>query len=406
MAARAIKITLPALHSAQREIIRHDARFRVAACGRRFGKTQGAAAEAVYTAARKKRVWWVAPTYDVTRRGWRSVMHLSKRIPGVEVRRGDREVIYPCGGFIAFKTASTGASLLGEGLDLLVVDEAALVPEEAWIQDLRPALSDRLGRALFLSTPRGQNWFWRAYARGQDPAQTDWQSWCMPTSANPYIAPSEIESARDLMPKRTFEQEYLAQFLADGGAVFRNLSACTLDANGAKRFYEPQENHEYIFGVDWGKDNDFTCIAVFDKTARELVHMERFNQIRYKLQRGRLEAQYEIWKPSVIWVEENSIGVPNLEELQDNGLPARGFLTTGQSKTPLIESLALAFEKEEVHIVNDPVVISELQAYTMRRLPSGRFAYDAPSGMHDDTVIALALAWHGYHYGSIGISFS
>jgi hypothetical protein len=316
--------------------------------------------------------------------------------------RGDREIRLSSGGFIAFKTSNTGSSLLGEGLDFLVIDEAALVSEEAWIQDLRPALSDRLGRALFISTPRGQNWFWRAFARGQDPVYPDWQSWRFPTSDNPYIVPSEIDAARDLMPQRTFEQEYLAQFLADGGAVFRNIAACTTLTNDQ----QPREGAQYVFGMDWAKDNDFTCIAVLNKVTRELVYMERFNQVKWSLQRGRLAALYEKWKPDVIWAEENSIGGPNIEALQAEGLPVRPFMTTAQSKTPLIESLALAFEKEELHIIDDPVVVSELQAYTMRRLPSGRFAYSAPSGMHDDTVIALALAWHGHNYSSIGISFS
>ena len=56
-------------------------------------------------------------------------------------------------------------------------------------------------------------------------------------------------------------------------------------------------------------------------------------------------------------------------------------------------------------ILPDPVLIAELQAYALERLPSGRFRYGAPPGLHDDTVIALALAWHGAQAGSAGISF-
>lgn len=77
-----------------------------------------------------------------------------------------------------------------------------------------------------------------------------------------------------------------------------------------------------------------------------------------------------------------------------------GFQTTAQSKGPLIDSLALAFEKAEISVLNDPVLMGELQAYTLERLPSGRFRYGAPEGMHDDTVIALALAWHGVMSGA------
>lgn len=390
MPAATIKITLPTLHDAQYQIITHPARFKVSACGRRFGKTLAASGEAVRRAAQGERVWWVAPTYDVTKRGWRGVTQLAHQIPGAEIRRGDREIMFASGGEIAFKTANTNASLLGEGLDYLIIDEAALVPEDAWTRDLRPSLSDRQGGALFISTPRGRNWFWRAWMYGQDPERPEWQSWRLPTSANPYIAASEIEAARDLLPQRTFEQEYLAQFLEDGGAVFRNLTACATVEPG-----QPQPQHQYIFGVDWGKENDFTVIAVIDRDTRECVHIERFNQIGWTLQRGRLASLYEKWQPRRIIAETNSMGDPNVEALQREGLPVKGFQTTATSKPPLIESLALAFEREELHIVNDPVLMGELQAYSMERLPSGRYRYSAPQGMHDDTVIALALAWHG-----------
>ncbi|GIL24628.1 MAG: hypothetical protein BroJett042_31410 [Bacteroidota bacterium] len=400
-ATTTINVTLPALHGAQRQIVCGGARFRVAACGRRFGKTLAACGESVIAASQGKRVWWVAPTFEVTRRGWNGVVNIAHRIPGVEIRRGLREVLFPGGGFIGFKSADTGAGLLGEGLDFLIVDEAALVPEDVWLRDLRPSLADRQGGALFIGTPRGHNWFWRTWLRGQDPEQSDWQSWRFPTSANPYIAPQEIEAARELLPARIFQQEYEAEFLADGGAVFRNLLACTT----ARRLDSPQPDHNYIFGVDWARSSDYTAIAVLERDTRRLVALERFNQIGWSLQRGRLAALAERWKPEAIWAETNSMGGPNVEALQQEGLPVHGFETTAASKGPLIESLALAFEQGEISVYDDPVLSGELQAYSMERLPSGRFRYSAPAGMHDDTVIALALAWYGTQYGGLGISF-
>jgi hypothetical protein len=301
-----------------------------------------------------------------------------------------RELLFAGGGTIAFKTAETGAGLLGQGLDLVILDEAALIREEAWQRDLRPALSDRQGRALFISTPRGQNWFWHAWLRGQDPEQTDWQSWRFPTSANPRIAASEIEEARGLLPSRIFEQEYLAEFLADGGAVFRNVAACATVPEGLP----PHPARRYTMGVDWGRSDDFTALAVLDTEYRQIVHIERFNQIGWTLQRGRLAVLAAKWKPETILAEENSMGGPNIEALQREGLPVRPFMTTPASKGPLIEALALAFEQERIGILNDPVLVGELQAYSMERLPSGVFRYSAPAGMHDDTVIATALAWH------------
>ena len=232
---------------------------------------------------------------------------------------------------------------------------------------------------------------WRQPAYGQDPQHGDWQSWTFPTAVNPYIPAEEIEAARALLPARTFQQEYLAEFLDDGGAVFRNLKACTV----ARPSEGPEPGHTYVFGVDWAREYDFTVIAVMDADTGRLAALDRFNQIGWSHQRGRLEALYQAWRPLHIWAEANSIGGPNIEALQQMGLPVRPFMTTAESKGPLIESLALAFEKAEIGIPDDPVLLGELQAYSMERLPSGRYRYSAPEGMHDDCVMALALAWHG-----------
>src|SRR5690606_8817935 len=93
----------------------------------------------------------------------------------------------------------------------------------------------------------------------------------------------------------------------------------------------------------------------------------------------------------VIVAEENSIGSVNIEALQAEGLPMRGFNTTRKSKAPLIEALALAIEREEVVLLNDETLKHELMAYEMTRTAYG-WTYSAPPGGHDDTVMATALS--------------
>jgi hypothetical protein len=125
-----------------------------------------------------------------------------------------------------------------------------------------------------------------------------------------------------------------------------------------------------------------------------MVDMDRFNQIDWQLQRGRVKAMADKWRARTILAESNSIGEPNIEALRDMGLCVDSFATTPASKPGLIDALALAIENKEIGILDDPVLISELQAYEMERLPGGSFRYSAPEGGHDDTVIGLALAWH------------
>jgi len=397
-----ITVTLPRLHDAQWDIVSSPARFKVMACGRRFGKTLLGSGECVRRAVGGDLIWWIAPTYRTAEFGWHGIRRMSLQLPGVTIRESDRTAHFPGGGYIQARSGDDPNALRGAGLDLAVLDEAAFMSPDVWNEAIRPALSDKQGEAWFVSTPNGRNWFWSLYMMGLDPARTEWASWRFPTSANPYIKAEEIEAARELLPKRIFSQEYLAEFTEDDGAVFRGVSECAT----ATPQDGPQDGHRYCFGVDWARESDFTVIAVFDITTRELVALDRFNEISWSLQRGRLAALYNRWQPDVIWAEANSIGGPNIEALQAEGLPVTPFTTTAQSKGPLIESLALAFEQSEICIVNDAVLVGELQAYTLKRLPSGRYQYSAPAGMHDDTVIAAALAWHGSTHSGIGISFA
>jgi phage FluMu gp28-like protein len=385
-------ITLSKPHPKQREIIDAFAahRFGVVDCGRRFGKTELGKIVAIQAALTGQIVWWILPTYPMARDTWGDLKRTLQSVTRYK-SEVDRHLELFGGGVIRVQSGHDPDTLRGAGIDLAVLDEAAYLHPDVWSAAIRPALSDRRGKALFLSTPNGQNWFWSLWLHGCDPVNEDWFARTYTTADNPYIHPDEIAAARDLLPERVFNQEYLADFLSDGGAVFRNIAACATLQPGA----QPEPHGEYIFGVDWARSHDFTVIAVMNRRTNHLVHIERFNQISWSLQRGRLRAMYERWRPQTIIAEENSIGGPNIEALQREGLPVQPFTTTAQSKGPLIESLALAFEKEEISIVNDPVLVGELQAYTLERLPSGRYRYNAPDGMHDDCVIATALAWHG-----------
>lgn len=296
-------------------------------------------------------------------------------------------ITLPGGGWVQVRSADNPDSLRGEGLDFLVVDECAFVKEDAWTEALRPALSDRKGRAYLISTPKGRNWYWRAWVQGQDGGE--WQSWQLPTRSNPHIDGAEIEAAQHMLPERVFQQEYEAQFLDDAGGVFRHvIDAATATEAG------PTAGADYVIGVDWGKHNDYTAIAVIG-TDGGMVYLDRFNQIDYALQLGRLRTLAERYQPAAIIAESNSMGEPLIEQLQRDGLPVVPFVTTNATKTAAIDGLALAFERAAIRILSDPILIGELQAYEMERLPSGLLRYSAPDGMHDDTVMALALAWQG-----------
>lgn len=376
-------------HPGQLEVHEHPARFKIVAGGRRWGKTRLGVNECLDAAAKGGRAWWIAPTYKMSEVGWRPLRQMGAKIPGAEIRKVDRQVLLPGGGEVTVRSADKPDSLRGEGLNYVVIDECAFVSETAWTEALRPALSDRLGKAIFISTPKGRNWFWRAYQTGEDPENDEWQSWRFPTESNPYIDAAEIEAARRMLPERVFQQEYLAIFIDDAGGVFRRV----MDAATATAQDTARAGHDYVFGVDWGQQNDFTAIAVIDVHEQALVYLDRFRQIDYVVQSQRLQALAGRFKPTAIIAESNSMGLPVIERLTRDGLYVQPFQTTNATKMAVIDALALAFERSDIRILNDPVLVGELQAYEMSKTPSGLRKFSAPEGMHDDTVIALALAW-------------
>ena len=378
----------PKLHDGQMKVWRHPARFQVMACGRRFGKSRLGALMCISMAAQGKRAWWIAPSYPMAAIGWRMLKRLALQIPGVAVREMDRQIALPSGGSVQVRSADNPDSLRGDGLDFVVLDECAFIKEDAWMEALRPALADRQGRALFISTPKGRNWFWRLWQHADD---AEWQAWRFTSYDNPYIKASEIDAARRSLPERVFQQEFMAEFLEDGGGVFRRV----LDAVLAAPQEKAQNGHEYVIGVDWGKSSDFTVLTVVDATTGEVCCMDRFNQIDYAVQVGRLQALTERFNPYSVIVERNSIGEPLIEQLVRMGLPVQPFQTTNATKAQAIDALSLAFERGEIRIIDDAMLIAELQAYEMERLPSGLLRYSAPDGMHDDCVMSLALAWQG-----------
>lgn len=384
-------LILPKPHSAQLAMLRESRRYNVAACGRRFGKSTLAIELLSRPALEGQPVAYFSPTYKLLTEVWR---YLESTLRPVIQRSNatERRIELLTGGVIECWSMDNPDAGRSRRYARAVIDEAGLVADlgERWQAAIRPTLADLRGDAWLMGTPKGRNFFWECYNRGLDDAQPDWQSWQKPTSANPHIHPDEIEAMRGELTERRFAQEILAQFLDDAGGVFRGVMACATIKEAQK---EPTPAHRYIVGCDWGKSNDFTVFAVLDTTTKTLVALDRSNQVDYTLQRARLQALCEVWKPDAVIAESNSMGEPIIEALARSGLPVRAFNTTNATKSVIIEALALAFERKDITIYNHPVLTAELQAYEATKLPSGLTRYSAPESMHDDCVMSLAMAW-------------
>lgn len=384
----------------QQLIYDSSARFRVVACGRRWGKTELGKQLVLHHLAQGARgVWWLAPTYQMASGVWRDFKRTFRGVEGVRITESERQIDFADGAVLAIRSTHTPDHLRGAGLDFAVLDEAAFMPPTIWHEIVRPMLLDRRGGALLISSPAGKNWFYEVYQQGIHGGE--WAAFHYPTTDNDALSGDDLTSIRKTTSERVWRQEYLAEFLDESGAVFREIRACaTAPTNAA-----PQTNHHYVAGVDWGREGDYTVIVILDATDNSVVALDRFNQIGWEFQRGRLRALCERWRVAHILAEANSIGSVNIEALERDGLPISSFTMTSKSKPRLIESLSLAIETGVIRLLPDEILLAELGAYTLKRSSVGNIQYSAPPGLHDDCVIALGLAWQAAQQPTFSLDF-
>lgn len=384
---------LPRLRKDQYAIAMHPAKTKILSCGRRWGKSVLGGAMVGAILQQHGRCAWIAPNYKNTRPMWRWLtlaLAEDAKAGRVTINKSDRTVETSLGGFLGVYSGDNVDSIRGESFHLVVLDEAARLPEDAWTDAIMPTLADYDGDAVLISTPKGRNWFYNEWQNGAK-GRPDMRSWKAPTTDNPMPTIRQAAArVQEFVTERTYRQEWLAEFVESGG-VFRNIRKLAIG--------QPQPNgihqHAYIFGVDWGRSDDFTVVTVYDLTAKTLCHIDRYNHIDYNIQANRVRALAEKFRPLAIVAETNAMGMPILDTLRRDGLPIVPFTTTGASKQIIIDALALAFEREQLTMIPDETLLTELESYTGERMSSGAMRYDAPEGMHDDCVMSLAFAWYG-----------
>ncbi|MDP3940605.1 MAG: terminase family protein [Deltaproteobacteria bacterium] len=236
-------------HEQQYRFHRSQARFKSLCAGRRGGKTYGAAREFVrriwedFAAAvaagrswaQPKRwhpapkpllhYWAVAPTYALGLIQQRELVEILAPHPELILDWNSDRIWLVGGVLIEFRSADRPDRLVGVGLNGIWIDEAARVKAIAWLDNMRPAISDKQGWALFSTTPLGRNWFWeQIWAKG-DAGEPGYANFHFTSAANvrcPQLA-AEVEEARRTLPPKYFARNYLASFDAFSGQVYEDL---------------------------------------------------------------------------------------------------------------------------------------------------------------------------------------
>jgi hypothetical protein len=341
-----------------------------------------------------RRVLEAAPTADQTNAFWEACKRaLSVPLAANAIYKNESERIMkmPKGdGRIKTKTAWDADSLRGDYADLLILDEFSLMSPDTWDEVGAPMLLDNDGDAVFIFTPKRKNHAHTFYARARGDDSGRWAAWHFTSHDNPHLSQEALGEITADMTEDAYRQEILAEFLDNEGAVFRNIKACL----NAPLYPTPEQHvgHHIVAGTDWGKHQDYHATSIGCATCRVELELYRIKSADYIYQRERTKQLFRHWNVGIGLAETNAMGEPNLELLQQDGLPVDGFTTTATSKPPLIENLKLALEAVEWQFLDEPVATAELEAYEQKvSTTTGRSSYSAPEGVHDDTVMARAL---------------
>lgn len=384
-----VEIVLPRLHEGQQRVIREAKRWNTLRCGRRFGKTLLGEQLIIEKPLKGLPVAWFAPTYKMLSEVWRDILNMLHPMASlIQVDKKERRITMPGGGFIDFWSLDSENTVRGRKYARAIIDEAAYVRglEEVWFRVIRPTLTDFRGDAWFFSTPKEAHDFFNGvlFARGQQKSGS-WKSWSMPTIANPHIDPEEVEEAREYMPEAAWRQEYLGEPAESAESPFGwNFieKACCLDS--------PLAGKPDVWGVDLAKSVDYTVAIALDRDGN-CVAFQRW-QSDWRNTTRRLDVMLRN-APSL--VDSSGVGDPIVESLQAKNPLVQGFKFTSTSRQAILEGLAMALQRGEVRVPSD-VIEDELKSFRYD-YSRGRVRYAAPNSIHDDCVMALALAVHARH---------
>lgn len=263
-------------------------RFFVWICGRRWGKSLIAAQWAEpKILIPGSRGWVVSKTYDLTRKVIREIVDdvVNKFMsPGglkldTYQKAGPILLEFPWGATVEGKSAENPESLMGEELDWLVFDEFASCKQSAWEYYLRPTLTIRKGKALFISTPKGYNWAYDHFKRGKDPDEPLWFSHQAPSWENPYVPPEDLEEAKRTLSPAAYSQEYGAQFTTYTGQVYKSFDE--------QIHILPEQDFHLKYSwplfrsIDFGYENPFVCLYIaLDEEDRVIIYNEYVSRHR------------------------------------------------------------------------------------------------------------------------------
>lgn len=399
---RTVRYHRPPVYELQRQFLADTSRYVVVEASTKTGKTVSMLIWLLEQAMQGRpgwNYWWVAPVFVVAKIAFRRLqrwLRTQSAKVGFEFaisNESELTLTLANGAVIWFKSGEKPDSLYGEDVHAAVLDEASRMKEESW-HAVRSTLTATAGPARIIGNVKGRkNWahhlarkaeggepdmaFYRLTAYDAADGLAKLKADGLVPESTKVITVEDIEDAKRQLPRHVFDELYLAIPSDDGSNPF--------GLEHIRRQVAPLSPGPLaVSGADLAKSVDWTVVIGLDG-AGNTCRYERW-QAPWETTEGRLLAAFE-GKPAL--VDSTGVGDPIVERIRKKA-PVEGFKFTPLSKQQLMEGLAAAIQQGRV-TYPDGVIVSELESFEFVYTRTG-VLYSAPPGLHDDTVMALALA--------------
>ncbi len=304
------------------------------------------------------------------------------------------EITLASGSILKFRSADRSDSIRGGSYKIVISDEFSFFKEGVFNKVIRPTTNAKKdSKIIVASTPKGKNNdFYKLIEQAQE-GNPNYKYYFMMYTDNPYYDLEEVEDARLRLPGDIFRQEYLGEFITDGGVVFDIIKRLV-----DNYYYSSIVGERYYAGIDWGRVQDRTVLTIIN-SKRDVVFMKKWQGSDWDIIVKEVANELKVFNPYVTLAESNGIGDPLIDAVQKLYLNVTPFITSIQSKREIIENLRYCMVTGSIGIPNDkvePDLYIEMEDYTFTISKSGLISYHHKPGKHDDLIDSLALANEAY----------
>lgn len=387
----------------QKQLLRDKSKRIIICAGRQIGKTTTIAVKAIHFAVTNPKT----TTLIVSATLRQSILMFQKILDFIETSILKKSVVYKSRTKIRFSNMSEiialpcgryGTGLRGHTAHLIILDEAAFMPEEVITNVVFPMVSTTNGSIWMLSTPWGTDHiFYKVWVSG-----IDWSKYHFPSSVSPLISKEFLDEQRRLIGEERFAIEYLAEFREEEESYFpmKLLRNSTED-------YEPMLTPGCILGYDPGGKESLAAIVAL-KRINDKIFVQYFEAKqceRYTDFNAHIADLHKTYKFAKVVVDMTGVGNPIVEHLKELiGPQVEGVTLTARVKEEILSNLRVVLENKELLLPRGAIaLLNALNCITYERTRAGGYMFTHRVGTYDDLAFALALAAYGLRRERSGV---